>query len=691
MKTADSQAKIDGRHARAEDDSPPAGEADDGSEEISGRSSPGGYSGDGSSSGSEPDSSSSEKKIPAQGGEDTGDHSNTTQVDRRTASATDEDIFQSRPDAQQRSVEPARRHVHGQHHQSDMGKKHKKFLNHRITEIENLYEISRLAARRAHDNNNSKDTDSVEAKAPPARRQSYPQAETKKDNQESLSSRPQNRQPSQLGEERRTRAKSHGDDDCQQANEHELYEKYNYGNTMNAYTRPFFQEGQAAPAGSRFNGSDGSGAHSSSGGFTSFFTTTKSESNGQTGSSSDQSTQKIVGHIVSNVAKAQRALLAIDSVSLHLAGNHAHASRKDKEADDLSDSSSMVVLARVKRKHDKQPASSNSDGGTGNGSSNNSRKRVRINEDALPATPNSKFDGRDTQEHQKQSNLRAESSAISSLSTSLDTSGSDSGQAKNTNGESLNTDQKQSSASDANQTTQTAKRIVTDSSGATTANGSTGSGTGSGHNEKQELKPSSTSNVRNETQECASLAYKDEPTSPSKSSPRLRDDRKTPPEELAESKLSEKKRKRRVQRREYEEGVQRQLRDSSETTSSPNESPLLPGQPVSLEDVLSFTKTARILVQAIPPFLAVHVNAAFTTLCGIQSSAAIGSPVSAVLSLPAENPPFSGSDNTDSNKDAMSSLSDSDGNRAQNEHDNGAEPQDPSARGLRIDRLIVAR
>lgn len=280
-------------------------------------------------------------------------------------------------------------------------------------------------------------------------------------------------------------------------------------------------------------------------------------------------------------------------MSLHLAGNHAHASRKDKEADDLSDSSSMVVLARVKRKHDKQPASSNSDGGTGNGSSNNSRKRVRINEDALPATPNSKFDGRDTQEHQKQSNLRAESSAISSLSTSLDTSGSDSGQAKNTNGESLNTDQKQSSASDANQTTQTAKRIVTDSSGATTANGSTGSGTGSGHNEKQELKPSSTSNVRNETQECASLAYKDEPTSPSKSSPRLRDDRKTPPEELAESKLSEKKRKRRVQRREYEEGVQRQLRDSSETTSSPNESPLLPGQPVSLEDVLSFTKTAR--------------------------------------------------------------------------------------------------
>lgn len=74
-----------------------------------------------------------------------------------------------------------------------------------------------------------------------------------------------------------------------------------------------------------------------------------------------------------------------------------------------------------------------------------------------------------------------------------------------------------------------------------------------------------------------------------------------------------------------------------------------------------------------------------------QSSAAIGSPVSAVISLPAENPPSSGSDNTDSNKDAMSSLSDSDGNRAQNEHGNVAEPQDPSTQGLRIDRLIVAR
>ena len=39
----------------------------------------------------------------------------------------------------------------------------------------------------------------------------------------------------------------------------------------------------------------------------------------------------------------------------------------------------------------------------------------------------------------------------------------------------------------------------------------------------------------------------------------------------------------------------------------------------------------------------------------------------------------------------MSSLSDSDGNRAQNEHGNCAEPKDSSAQGLRIDRLIVAR
>ena len=115
----------------------------------------------------------------------------------------------------------------------------------------------------------------------------------------------------------------------------------------------------------------------------------------------------------------------------------------------------------------------------------------------------------------------------------------------------------------------------------------------------------------------------------------------------------------------------------------------------------------RLLVQALPPFLAVHVNAAFTSLCGIQSSAAIGSPVASIVSLPDSNAPAntennsSGSDDTN-NKDAMSSLSGNsqDDNSNMAIADNDAAPEAAQAPGvqgnalqndLRIDRLIVAR
>ena len=114
--------------------------------------------------------------------------------------------------------------------------------------------------------------------------------------------------------------------------------------------------------------------------------------------------------------------------------------------------------------------------------------------------------------------------------------------------------------------------------------------------------------------------------------------------------------------------------------------------------------SSRLLVQALPPFLAVHVNAGFTHLCGIQSHTAIGTPVAAIVSLPdsttANNKESdsSGSDNTN-NKDGMSSLSGSvDANSQSNSNmaiANGAAmeapPAGPPHTGLRIDRLIVAR
>ena len=126
-------------------------------------------------------------------------------------------------------------------------------------------------------------------------------------------------------------------------------------------------------------------------------------------------------------------------------------------------------------------------------------------------------------------------------------------------------------------------------------------------------------------------------------------------------------------------------------------------------------------MQALPPFLAVHVNAAFTSLCGIQSYTAIGTPVASIVSLPDANaslPKESDSSSSDgtNNKDAMSSLSGSvdQDNNSQNNNSimaianvggmqRGAEAgaAAPGAEntnlmqnggmGLRIDRLIVAR
>lgn len=119
------------------------------------------------------------------------------------------------------------------------------------------------------------------------------------------------------------------------------------------------------------------------------------------------------------------------------------------------------------------------------------------------------------------------------------------------------------------------------------------------------------------------------------------------------------------------------------------------------------------LVQALPPFLAVHVNAAFTSLCGIQSSAAIGTPVASIISLPdasaaAKEGDSSGSGSDNTKQDAMSSLSGSVDGNSQNDSNmaiaNDAAGQggndaqrDESGHiqnngiGLRIDRLIVAR
>jgi hypothetical protein len=138
-----------------------------------------------------------------------------------------------------------------------------------------------------------------------------------------------------------------------------------------------------------------------------------------------------------------------------------------------------------------------------------------------------------------------------------------------------------------------------------------------------------------------------------------------------EKKIQNKKRKRMNMRREYESKVQRQL-ESSESGNDLGELVLKPGLPVTLDQVLSFTKTARsvfcvqyylavvhmlcfytcatqfhltkpnkyihvllysIVIQAAPPFLVVHANAAYSRLTGVDAHAAIGKPISSLMSI----------------------------------------------------------
>jgi hypothetical protein len=99
-----------------------------------------------------------------------------------------------------------------------------------------------------------------------------------------------------------------------------------------------------------------------------------------------------------------------------------------------------------------------------------------------------------------------------------------------------------------------------------------------------------------------------------------------------ERKIQDKKRKRMNMRREYEEKVEQEM-ESSEG-SRDREVVIRPGKPVTLDKVLSFTKTPRLVVKAGPPFLIVYTNAAYSRLSGIDSHHAVGKTITSLLTLP---------------------------------------------------------
>ncbi|KAL3790596.1 hypothetical protein HJC23_008802 [Cyclotella cryptica] len=634
--------------------------------------------------------------------------------------------------------------------------------------------------------------------------------------------------------------------DPQSASNHNVEDCYT--NLMEA-CRPFFQDTQTIMASKKiplFRTSNANQsqvasdeAHSSSG-FTSFFTTTKSESNtngcGSGGSSQSEFSHQNKKRKVEQKEEEENSKDGAsrsqgdDSTEPNKPSEHmAHHEHQEHQGATLaptrsyscshleayqSDSSSMVVLARVKRKHKDQrrhavnaspisvntakavcavssptsvpaatsapTAATSQEERRGKGAEELVSKRVRIETVALDAA---KY--RSSKTLQPSTHKQPESSSLaSSLSTSVDSSGSDGGggaQAKRNDGvhatastagisgeDRSKTDSQSGSAENSNNQ---AARTITDTSGTTTANNSSGSGTGSGNDNDATNKSESGSqmegNSNSDDKACAyykkdsvasdtntvtsvaavngdvkkradSLQESDKPLihhhnhSAKKSAAvdvsgvhkdleTILEDPQQPNSNsnhiTKEEKLIEKKRKRMSARKEYEEEWQRQMRDSSESSSRNETCTLEPGKPVTLEDVLSFTKTARLLVQALPPFLAVHANAAFTQLTGINSHTVIGQPVASIIAIAEGLPPnkesdSSGSDMTN-NKDAMSSLSGSlEGNDGQNDV-NMASANDPSRQaqqdppndgnivvnaqepsisaGFRIDRLIVAR
>ena len=470
------------------------------------------------------------------------------------------------------------------------------------------------------------------------------------------------------------------------------------------------------------------GSEQSSSGFTSFFNTTKSDSNhtnsGSGGSFSDQS-KKGLQH--ADIPSNQQGVIPLKqapqaSTVAATSKQPSFSSNNVNESADYSDSSSLIVLARVKRKH---MTSSNSDGSRKKSSeedveaSGQSSKRVRIEYVAVPRN-RSRFNAN-------------KGSQTSSLTQSLSSGGSDSGQQqqpKTTEADGSNVEGTTALKDQPNEETLKARQ-VTDVSRSGTTTATTGSGTNCSRSNTASKTDSGSgggggnSNEQKNSEERDSTVTESskQPVASQPVVPTVHDKPEKPhihhhyhgahqekavnfQQDDLQAKIMEKKRKRMNMRREYEEECG-QMGDTSSSSASqmPQDSPLQPaGKPVTLEEVLYFTKTARLLVQAIPPFLAVHSNAAFSSLCGLQSSIVIGTPVASIVSLPDattanKEGDSSGSDNTN-NKDGMSSLSDGHSNNDNSDtavaNANAAQAPAGDDRdnlvqhnaGLKIDRLM---
>ena len=343
--------------------------------------------------------------------------------------------------------------------------------------------------------------------------------------------------------------------------------------------------------------------------------------------------------------------------------------------EDDKDSSSMVVLARPKKKHSSRQEGTDSNSGR---SASSSEEETRLqqgqeqdieqgqNHEEIAANENGS-DGNDQalvedpphQPQQQQQNLprnaqhyefptmvseysssgRNGSSGTSNINM---TSASGSGSAGNTaSGTGSGSNQGGSSGSGNDQGGMSSN-----------GNGSSGSGndkgsseemmdhnmeTNSAENSKDNSTRSSSSDIKNKlnVQDNANAPrFSPNPSEPN--SQRLLPGRSNDNESqnaAREKKLLDKKRKRMNMRRVYEDQMEQ---DMGTSDSSENQGALRPGKPVTLDNAISFTKTAKLVVKSSPSFTVIYTNAAYSRLSGIDSHSAVGNPISSFLYLPSQ-------------------------------------------------------
>ena len=584
-------------------------------------------------------------------------------------------------------------HYHHHHHRDRHNEARDQQVNRQINEIMNLYNVSlqahadanvqagiieaaAVAADRKEDDaiskNDSSLTSSVDKKEPstakchyqvhsneqPLRRSSTSASRHQLDPRNELAKSYKASQSSTAGLELPKEDLNNSDGRSNEPEDHPNQDCYN--NLMEA-CRPFFQDSECImkskkipmlPTTTNNQSQAGSDEAQSSSGFTSFFTTTKSDSNTNAGEGSSsqsefsQNNKKRGADEGSNEAEGNPIMQeqADTPQPEHGSEHHAHNLHHNHhimEGAYLSDSSSMVVLARMKRKYKSQRGQEDEK----HDATKHTSKRVRIETVALDAAKSRPSN----QKQQQQNGKQPESSSLSSgLSTSVNSSGSEGGnggggEAKATSTSVEDRSKTDSQSGSAENSKQQTARTVTDTSGTTTANNSSGSGTGSGNDADQTNNTESGSQIEGNSNSddktptyCEKDSLSDNNTVAAINGDANKKAEDLPPDKpmihhhnhggkkipvvdhtpkdpadsaideqeqptptnnaviTKEEKLIEKKRKRMSARKEYEEDLQRQMRDSSESSSNPKYADVFePGKPVTLEDVLQFSKTAR--------------------------------------------------------------------------------------------------